>query len=309
MCSEPKNILRNPQFRGWEILRDAPEVLLRQLPTPATGRYVIALDPPGVHGFDETLATTRRERLALVWRNAKGREVMHDLDVTCFLLMGCRIDATWLPEGWSLDVIPAGWTLRHLEHWFEYALNVVQDDDLNNNRGDIPSGSDKSPCYLPTPRGLVAHAHLIVRHMGLPNSPLEPRGLMDRAGCVAELRDVLAFFRRMLSADACEEQLQGAVPLGEPTLSEPHSIMPRSKPRVNARMLETIRANPEAMGWNSKHGPSISSALNHLWSKPKPGKTYLCVGTANGLSARRIGAASPKRVTSGESDPVCSVQP
>jgi hypothetical protein len=252
MSSEPENTLRNPQFGGWEILRDAPEDLLHHLPSPASGRYVISLDPPGVDGSDEMQATTRREHLALVWTNAKGVDVLHDLDTTYCLLMGCRNDATWLPEGWSLDVIPAGWTLRHLEHWFEYALNVAQDDELNNNRGDIPSDSDKSPSYLPIPRGLVAHAHLIVRHLGLPSSPMEPRGLMDRAGCVAELRDVLGFFRRMLSSDACEEQLQRPVPLGEPTISEPHSIMPRSKPRVNARMLETIQANPEAMGWNSK---------------------------------------------------------
>jgi hypothetical protein len=98
-----------------------------------------------------------------------------------------------------MDVIPTGWTMPHLEAWFGYALSVANDDHLNNNRCDLVPGSDASPTYLPTPRGLVTHAHLIVRHLALPSSPTEPRGLMDRAGCLADLRDVLNFFRRALA--------------------------------------------------------------------------------------------------------------
>lgn len=53
MSSEPENALRNPQFGGCEISSDVPENLLRQLPTPAVGRYVMALDPPAVDGLTE----------------------------------------------------------------------------------------------------------------------------------------------------------------------------------------------------------------------------------------------------------------
>jgi hypothetical protein len=196
MSSELENTSWNHQFGGWEILRDAPEDLLPQLPIPATGRYVVALAPPALAGGAEMQDAIRREHFALVWTNARGKEVLHELEITRCLLMGCGSDATWLPEGWTIDVIPAGWTLRHLESWFEYALILAEDDDLNNNRGDIPSRSDKSPSYLPTPRGLVTHAHLILRHLGFSGSPPEPRGQMDRAGCIAELREVRDFIRR-----------------------------------------------------------------------------------------------------------------
>jgi hypothetical protein len=63
-------------------------------------------------------------------------------------------------------------------------------------RPNDPAGF--GPSFLPTPRGLVKHAYLIVRHLRLPGSPQEPYSPMDVAGCVAALRDVLRFFRRAL---------------------------------------------------------------------------------------------------------------
>jgi hypothetical protein len=198
---------RNDRFGGWEIVREAPEDLLRQVSTPATGRLVVALDPPTLDGVahmrGETRYVPRREHLALAWKNGLGREVLHQLDRSGCLLMSCQHDATWLPEGWEMDVFPTGWTLPHLESWFEYALGMAKRED----RGDIPPGSDRSPKYAPTPRGLVTHAHLIVRHLGLPGSPTEPRGPMDRAGCLADLWDVLGFFRRALQATASRSEL------------------------------------------------------------------------------------------------------
>jgi hypothetical protein len=94
-----------------------------------------------------------------------------------------------------MAVIPTGWTLAHLEAWFGYALGMAGDDEFNNNRKDIPPGSDKSPAYAPKPRGFVTHAHLIVRYLSLPNPPDEPKWPMDRAACLAQLRDVLDYFR------------------------------------------------------------------------------------------------------------------
>jgi hypothetical protein len=110
--------------------------------------------------------------------------------------MARQRDATWLPEGWTMDVFPAGWTLPHLEAWFRYALYMAK--YLYPNRPDIRPDSDESPSYAPTPRELVAHGHLIVRHLGLAGSPAEPREKMDQAGCIADLRDVLVFLRRSI---------------------------------------------------------------------------------------------------------------
>jgi hypothetical protein len=182
---------------GWKILRDAPPAQIRKLPAPATGRFVIAAEPSTLDGIAEMQGQIKylpqRERLALAWKNCVGEWVLHPTD-DGLLLHNCQRDATWLPAGWEMDVFPTGWTLPHLEAWFECAFGMASIDD----RGDIFRGSDKSPRYAPTPRGLVAHAHLIVRHLCLANAPTEPRGPMDRAGCLAELRDVLAYFRRTL---------------------------------------------------------------------------------------------------------------
>jgi hypothetical protein len=186
------------RFHGWKILRDLPPDQVEQLPAPAAGRFVIALEPPALDGRAEMLGETRyvprREYRALAWTNGHGENVLHQLDASCALLVDGRQDATWLPDGWEMNVFPAGWDLAHLERWFDYALEMAGLED----RRDIPPGSDRSPAYAPTPRGLVAHAHLIVRHLRLPNSPAEPRGVMDRQGCIAELRDLLDFFRRAL---------------------------------------------------------------------------------------------------------------
>jgi hypothetical protein len=187
------NSSRN-DFSGWEVLRDAPAEQVALFPPPATGRFVIALDPPALDGVamlrGEHRNVPRREHLALLWENRRGEQVLYPTDG--FLLGNGREAATWLPKGWEMDVFPTGWTQGQLECWFDYALKISSIE----NRSDIPPGSDTSPPYAPAPRGLVAHAHMILRHLGLQNSPQEPRGPMDRAGCIAELRDVLGFLQR-----------------------------------------------------------------------------------------------------------------
>jgi len=260
------------QFGGCEVLGEAPLERVRTLPAPATGRYVMALGPPGLDGWAHLRGEVRqvpsRPRLALLWRNNRGVEVLHDLCAGDLLLWDCAQDATWLPEGWTVAVFPAGWTPAHLEAWFDYALSSARNDDFSNARGDIPHDSDKSSPYAPTPRELVTHAHLIVRHLGFPNAAAELRVPMDRAGCLAELRDVREFLRRATAtaSGALDRRPGSAPPAVEATAC--HDVpapqgagrgqagpradgTPRGKRgTVNQRMLEHLHREPESANWS-----------------------------------------------------------
>jgi hypothetical protein len=262
MHDSAPHAVRSGPFNGWEIHGDVrPEVIqqlpAQQLPAPATGRYVMALEPPPGDGGAEQEGLewdgVRFDQLALVWTNAGGKEVLHPLAHSGCLLGWCRSDATWLPEGWTAEVFPAGWTLDHLEAWFRYALVMAGEDTINNKRRDIPSGSDWSPAYAPTPRGLVTHAHLILRHLGLPNSPTEPRGAMDRAGCLAELRDVLGFLRRAMSATKRPE----------PGAGRPQARRRRCRLRIAGKKV-LLDGEPVALSLTAEHRQVVLCYLGHL---------------------------------------------
>jgi hypothetical protein len=134
---------------GWEGLRDAPAGVVAALPAPAAGRYVIAREPPAIDGDaelrGEAREAERHESLALCWESARGETVIRPIDGSRLLLMFCHEDATWLPEGWGMDVYPVGWAPPHLERWFEYALSMAGMEDRN----DIPEGRTGA---RPTPR-------------------------------------------------------------------------------------------------------------------------------------------------------------
>lgn len=55
-------------------------------------------------------------------------------------------------------------------------------------------------------RSLVAHAHLIVRHLKLQGFPPEPRNAMDSHGCLAELRDLFKYSTQLLEQAAIEQR-------------------------------------------------------------------------------------------------------
>jgi hypothetical protein len=286
-----------------KILRDAPEA--ESLPAPAVGRFVVALEPPNIDGVAEwerlnaewerliaegkSLAELdiesidlprlpQLEHLAIVWRNARGEEVLHQTDG--YLLMGCQEEATWLPEGWRMDVFPVGWTLPHLERWFTYAFTIVEEVNADE-RFDIPPGSDRSPTYAPTPRGLVAHAHLIVRHLGLPDSPTEPRGPMDRLGCLAELRDLLGFFRRALKPGATTRD-PGPSPLTSDAEAARSDEPGRKGKGINEKMLAKLQADQECLGW------SVRDWAEHLGcsiSTVQGTKAWITIKKARALQA------------------------
>jgi hypothetical protein len=176
--SKKKPTCPQPDQAGEEEVRLASPEQVRGLPRPEAGKFVLA-----------------DGRLALRWLDSRGGEVIRLTEG--YLAHGGQRLATWLPEGWVMDTYPLGYELPHLERWFSLALSRVNVDDRPGIPAERPDGSPPHPS---TPRGLVAHAHLIVRHLARPSSPSEPREPMDPAGCAADLRDTLGFFRRVLAS-------------------------------------------------------------------------------------------------------------
>jgi hypothetical protein len=158
--------------------------MIRDLPRPEVGEFVLLTDEP------------TKPRLALRWTDSRGEEAIIRI-TDGYLAHGVRPLPPWLPEGWVMDTYPIGRELPHLACWFQLALSWVHTERLPG----IPVESlNRNPPCLPTPRELVRHAHLLVRELALRSSPSEPRGLMDPAGCEADLRDTLGFLRRVLAS-------------------------------------------------------------------------------------------------------------
>jgi hypothetical protein len=192
---------------GWQYLRNATPDDLNGTPPPAAGCFVLAQPRllKGGHVVKHHEATQDPTTcLALVWTNASEKEIVAQTDGylinlpdATWRLRRCDTSlAPWLPSCWAMSLAPVGWELPHLKAWFAVALEWARAD----LHPDLPPESlNRSPRYLRTPRDLVRHAYFMVRHLNLPGSPSEPRGVMDAAGCEAELRDVRDFFERALT--------------------------------------------------------------------------------------------------------------
>jgi hypothetical protein len=123
------------------------------------------------------------------------------------LLLSGREYATWLPERWELGTYPAGYTWPHVEAWFAFAeavLNGVQ----RSGGGEWPSGNELGAPAL-SPRGLIIHAHLLLRHPRLANAltniPPEPHGPLTLEQCHAELLKVRDFLRAAIGPPPPDE--------------------------------------------------------------------------------------------------------
>jgi hypothetical protein len=181
-ANPPPDDLNSP---ARQALRDSLVETITRLPVPAAGRYVLE-EGKGIL------------RPALRWQYAEGTERQNQLVPPEYLLMmGDQEYATWLPQGWTLNVFPIGLTLPHLECWLNWGETTVAVEE----QGDISPSTDRSSLALATPRRLVTHAYLLVHHLGLSDPPSEPRQPMDLAGCLAELRRVRDFLRREPSAE------------------------------------------------------------------------------------------------------------
>jgi hypothetical protein len=148
--------------------------------------------------------------------------------------------ATWLPQGWRAGTFPIGWTLAHLERWFDHAIAMAQ-------MGTGPYGSEQRSIpldctYPPGGRVSVEHAHLIVHHLGLTGCHQEPRVAMDQAGCVAELRAVRRFLQQALSERPPTPS--PTAPAGGPATSDPPARSGRGLTKI-AKALAVLCDHPE----------------------------------------------------------------
>jgi hypothetical protein len=245
--SEREGTGRGPVIGGYKVLRDAAGEGVDQLPPPAGGKLVIALTPPARDGLAALRGEIRdvppRETLMLLWEDRHGRRRLDGCDGV--LVMGCGAEAPWLPERWDLGVFPTGLELPHLERWFDYAFSMI---DALANRGDVPPDSERGHPMAPQPRELVAHAHRIVRHLGLPNPPIETRGPMTRAGCRADLEDVLQHLRRNLSAAPRPDGVEGGCWLW--WQGHRHNI-----PKGNVYKLLAFMWGRDSAGYDALEGP------------------------------------------------------
>jgi hypothetical protein len=181
MGSTMSEILTRPVPAGFEFLRDASADDLCGASPPAGGHFVMVRDLN-----DED---TEHEWPALLWSDSKGEPILENGTDFFTVLRGAAPFPSWLPEGWDMDFYPTGLDLPNLEHWFRVVLAWANDNTF-------VIGPDFGVPSCPTVRGMVAHAHLIVKHLGLPDSPSEPESPLDRAGYVTHLRGVLDFLRR-----------------------------------------------------------------------------------------------------------------
>jgi hypothetical protein len=188
------------EFGYYHNLGPASPELVEGLPPPATGQFVEMETPGDDNGVESYLG--------LLWDLPDGRRTVDWTDglVTSF---DDPERATWLPRGWRSHIMPIGFSLAHLERWFDVTFAAVERYRLSRRlygrpcppKLEWPSHWISDVLKAQTPRDWVADAHLLVRHLRLPDAPREPRTPMNIAGCEAELRDVLAFLRTALAPE------------------------------------------------------------------------------------------------------------
>jgi hypothetical protein len=173
---------------GWKIIRTATEAEIGHSEPPAAGRFVLAAERLiTLRNNDQTRVCTDLPRLALAWPGRHGDQVVRPVCPGGLLLAFCTGEATWLPAGWELFVFPAGWRPLYVEGWFKYALDEASYASYHEPSSNRSGGA----CHLPTPLRLVAHGHLIARHLKCPGRWQEPRGALGcRDAYLAELREL-----------------------------------------------------------------------------------------------------------------------
>jgi hypothetical protein len=189
---------------GCQVLRDVTPEELNGCPAPACGRFVIVRE-----------IGTDLERLALLWDDSDGAATL-ETGTDSLTVLGDPSGATWLPDGWRMRHYPTGLALPNLEQWFRCIFAFAGDETF-------AVGPDFGAPSCPTVRGMVAHAYMIVRHYGFPDSPKEPQQLLDREGYITNLREVLHFLRLHLDDGPCRMAVaaQGVTGAGQSECSNP----------------------------------------------------------------------------------------
>jgi hypothetical protein len=201
---KPKSTKR-PVPDGWTFIRDATEDELKGVPPPAAGRYVVVGRPEGLGGGSvmAILLADRAGNPALI-TGTDWRTCFDDPKLT-----------PWLPEEWEMMLYPTGLGLPNLEEWFRVVVENTEaktpfgsdylfrmgNADESFNRGESRFGVPQCP----TVRGMVRHAHKIIKHLRLTGGPPEPvNPLADRASYITHLEHVRDFLRQARAGSGAE---------------------------------------------------------------------------------------------------------
>jgi hypothetical protein len=169
-----------------------------RFPPPLEGQFVaIRSDPRDGQDWWAPLVSPF-DGVGLLWETPLRTRRVEPTDG--FIIVGVEsCDLTWMPPGWSFEpLIPLDFTRAHLDRWFQIAVRRVEEL--------VAAGRDPALAVLPSrhpagARDWVAAAFALVRHLGLPDSPAEPRTPIDPPGCAAALRDAWTFIDRAMGAD------------------------------------------------------------------------------------------------------------
>jgi hypothetical protein len=234
----------------WIVSEEPDPDLVRGLPSPAAGRLVeLGIEVPVGRDGQQT------GFLGLAWDLPDGRRMVAMTDGYT-ALPELPEPATWLPRGFPMEyLVPIGFTWAHLGRW----LDEVIDDIVGRAEAEKrATEAHLVPGLTSHARDLVAAAYLIVRHLGLPGSPQEPRRAIDRHGCVAALRDVREFLRRAMPPAPTDIPPRAEAPgVGPPPTSpSPH------------------RDGPEREGWlwwqdrrRKVPGGVIYRLIEYMWDR------------------------------------------
>jgi hypothetical protein len=284
---------------GWEYLRDATEEELQGVPPPAAGCYVWVQPTRGTDEKEErplfdrdgnpvVIADAPREepdgyrpRLAIRLVDREGRPVLitGTDGRTCFDDPGL---APWLPDGWEMQLYPTGLALPNLEEWFRAVLSNVWATSSGDHLfqlgkpDETPKGvTENGVPQCPTVRGMVRHAHIILKHLGLAGARDEaPSGLPDRASYITHLEHIRDFLHRSLGG----APLSAPRPQGRPRPPQPQQQHPESNATRNQSVSNENTAfvhpdGPEKPCWlwwgNVRHelAPRLWQILAYLWDR------------------------------------------
>jgi hypothetical protein len=155
--------------------------------------------------------------------------------------------------------------VEHLSAAIQVAKDAVRPLELVLNRVDPgrPHGNAHAAALIEAEKVLNAAGRVLLSMAGIEsNGPQEPAAVRQsfKELSIIDLSALLDSMRGEISVAAAHvfrtapanQKWAGDQPVETPSIHESAQRIVRRPPGINARMLETIQANPDALGWNSR---------------------------------------------------------